>query len=175
MQRTIRLLDTIVIMLAGRLLLASYRKFGYGPVGTQFALLTACYMAAGVAGCYLISRWTLPDALTGFLFLAGAASTFRIAASVSPTKRVWTKSMYELEVPIALNRYRTRVLERLFALVSFGGCLGLLAGASAHGLVTESVVMGGLTLLALAGVVNGYLRAAPPPHPDPGRAVARTK
>lgn len=166
MPRPIRLFDSIVILLAGRLLQASYRKFGYSPAGTQFALVTACYAVAGVAGCYLVSRWTLPDALTGFLFLAGAASTFRIASSISPTKRVWTEGMYEREAELALDRFRNRMFDRLFALFAFGACLGLLAGASANGKATEAVMMAGLCALALSSAIHGYLRAAPPPKPE---------
>jgi hypothetical protein len=165
MQSYVRLFDTIVILIAGRLLQTSYSRIGYAPIATQFSLVMACHAAGAVAGCYLVSRWILPDALTGLLFLVGAANTFRITTWASPYKRLWTSEMYERDIVIALNRFRGRMRERLLALVAAVVSLGLLAAATAYGDVSDVAMMVGLTALALSSTIHGYLRAAPPPKP----------
>jgi len=164
--KILRFFDSILVVLASRLLVASYRRFGYAPVATQFSLVLACNVVSGVAGCYLISRWTLPDALTGLLMIVGMANVLWVTSSSAPYKRIWTQNMYERVAMQARARYRDRMFERLVSSLSAVlCCIGALI-TLAGGQMTGSAVFAGLGALSLSGAISGYLRAAPPPVPD---------
>lgn len=165
MPKILRTLDAIMVVLAGRVLAASYRRFGYAPIATQFTIQIGLSILGGIAGCYLVSRWSLPDTLTGFLLIMGTAVMIRITSSSWPYKRLWTRDMHDRSVLMAQVRYREGRAERLLSLVAAVSCLGGMVARIIHADVTGTVVFMGLAMLASSSVVNGYMRSAPPPQP----------
>jgi hypothetical protein len=147
------------------MLASSYRRSGYSPIATQFTIQVVLYIVGGIAGCYLVSRWTLPDGLTGFLLIIGTATMISMTSSTLSYKRLWTRDMYERSRLIAELRYRERMTERLVSLLTAAFCLGGLLVAIRHGEATGAATFTGLAALALSSTVNGYLRCAPPPEP----------
>lgn len=165
MIRALRIVDAIFVVLGGRLLAMSYRRFGYAPIATQFTIQIALSLIGGVAGCYLVSRWTLPDTLTGFLLMVGTANMIWMTSSTWPHVRFWTQDMYERSRLMSDQRLRERIFERLLSLMAAVFCLGWMVAQLARGEPTGTAVFLGLASLALSSVVNGYLRCAPPPEP----------
>lgn len=175
MPKILRTLDAIMVVLAGRVLAASYRRFGYAPVATQFTIQIGLSIIGGIAGCYLVSRWALPDTLTGFLLIMGTAAMISITSSSWPYKRLWTKEMHDRSVLTAHVRYREGRAERLLSLVAAVFCLGGMAARTVHADVTGAVVFMGLATLSLSSSVNAYLRSAPPPQPVVQDTLARRR
>lgn len=166
MPRPLHLLDSILVVLAARLLAASYARFGFAPIATQFMLVLAFNFVSGVAGCYLVSRWTIPDTLTGILMIGGAANVLWITSSSTPYRRVWNDHMYRDTAMRARLRYQDR---RIFRIVSLASAILCTLGASATlyaGQVTGAVVFAGLGAISWANSATGYLQAAPPPEPN---------
>ncbi|NTF18001.1 hypothetical protein G6L37_06260 [Agrobacterium rubi] len=165
MPRPLRLLDSIIIVLAARLLAASYKRYGYAPIPTQFALVVACNLVGAVAGCYLVSRWTIPHTLTGLLILIGAASALQLTALPTELRRMWNKEMYDRSLVNSRLRYQTRTTERLLTLLSLIFCTTWAVMSGISGDLTGMSVFTGLACLTLSSSISGYLRAAPPPEP----------
>jgi hypothetical protein len=165
MLKALRMIDATLVALAGRILAAAYGRFGYAPVAAQFAIMIVFYLIGGIAGCYLVSRWSLPDALTGFLLIMGTSSTIWMTSSTWPYKRLWTRDMYEHSLRTAETKYRDRMTDRLVSLLAAVFCLSGMCFQITNGDATGAAVFTGLASLALSSVVNGYLRCARPPEP----------
>lgn len=165
MPKTLRTLDAVMVVLAARMLAASYRRFGYAPIATQFTIQIVLSIIGGIAGCYLVSRWALPDTLTGFLLIIGTAVVIHISSSSWPHRRLWTQAMHDRSALMAQVRYRDGRAERLISLFSAAFCLGGMVARTLHADVTGAVVFMGLATLSLSSSVNAYLRSAPPPEP----------
>jgi len=164
--KALRILDASMVVLGSRLLRMGYRRYGYAPVATQFKVNVICNITGGIAGCYLVSRWTLPESLTGALLVIAAANVIWITSSASQYKHFWTRDMYEHFKVLAQDRYRTRMMERLVTLLSFVMCAIWALMAAAAGDVTGVALLTGLACVSLSLASMGYLRAAPPPEPD---------
>ena len=166
MMKTLRLFDSVMIVVGSRILRWGYRRFGYAPIATQFAINVSSNVVGGIAGCYLVSRWTLPETLTGLLLVIGAANVIWITSSTFQHKYFWTRDMYEHFKILAQERYQTRMTERLVTLLSFVMCAIWALTAAAAGDVTGVALLSGLACVSLSLACMGYLRAAPPPEPD---------
>jgi small-conductance mechanosensitive channel len=165
MPKALRMLDAVLVVLAEWFLAAAYSRLGYAPIATHFMLQSVFSFIGGIAGCYLVSRWTIPDVLTGFLLIMSTTIMLWMTSSIWLHKKYWTRDMYARSLRMAESRFRERRFERLMSILGIVFCLGWTASALAHGDVTGVAMFTGLAALSISAAVNEYLRSAPPPEP----------
>jgi hypothetical protein len=165
MIRSLRMLDAIFVALSSHMLERNYRKHGIAPIGTQFVAQSIIGIIGGIAGCYLVSRWSIPSAITGLILIAGAGHMIWLTSAAADVVRFWTQDMYVYTSEKAELYRRHRIIERLLSMFAFVICFTWTIIMLYGDRIEEAMTFLGLSTLGASQMAGGYFRCAPPPMP----------